>query len=104
MQCQEEERVEVENDSRSGRPSISRNNENIARVVRQKVHGDHQLTVQMIANELGISCKKVWTIITEGLGMKKICSKMVPYFLNEDQMEWRVQVCHDILESSEPTC
>ena len=55
--------------------------------------GKRQLTVQMIANKPGISCKTVWTIITENLGIKKIFANMVPCL-------WKkmIQVCHDILE------
>ena len=34
-------------------------------------------------------------------GIKKICSKMVPRFLNEGQKERRVQVRQDILEQLE---
>ena len=37
-------------------------------------------------------------IITEDLGMRKICAKMVPRLLNEGQKERRVQVWQDILE------
>ena len=72
-----EGREELEDNPRSGRSSTSRNDENIE-LVRQKVRGDRRLTVRMIANELGISCERVWTIITEELGMKKICAKIFP--------------------------
>ena len=51
-------REEVKNDPRSVRPSTSRNNKKIE-LVRLKVHGDCQLTVSMITNKLGISCKRV---------------------------------------------
>ena len=64
----------------------------------EKVRDDRRLTIRMMANELSISCERVWTIITKDLEMKKICSKMIPRLLNEDKMERRVQVCHDILE------
>ena len=37
----------------------------------------------------------------ERSGIKKICSKMVPRFLNEGQKERRVQVRQDILEQLE---
>ena len=40
----------------------------------------------------------VWKIITEDLGMWKVCTKMVPRLLNDDQKEHRVQVCQDIIE------
>ena len=73
-----EGREEVEDDHRSGRPSTSRTNENVERV-RQKERSDHRLTVRMIADELGMSSERVWRIITEDLGMWKICAKMVPY-------------------------
>ena len=95
-----EGREEVEDDRRSGRPSTSRTDENVERV-RQKMRGDRYLTVRMIANELGKNSERVWRIITEDLGMRKICSKMVPRLLNEGQKERRVQVCQDILEQLE---
>ena len=92
-----EGREEVEDDHRSGRPSSSRTDENVERV-RQKVRSDRRLTVIMIAFELGMNCERVWRIITEDLGMRKICAKMVPRLVNEGQKKQRVQVCQDILE------
>ena len=70
-------RKEVEDDHRSGRPSASRTDENVERV-RQKLRSDRRLTVRMIADELGMNSERVWRIITEDLGMRKICAKMVP--------------------------
>ena len=78
-----EGREEVEDDPRNGRPLTSRNDENIE-LVREKARGDRRLTVRMIANELGISCERVWTIITKDLEMIKVCVKIVPRLLNED--------------------
>ena len=86
---------EVEDDHRSGRPSTSRTDENVERV-RQNARSDRRLTVRMIAHELGMNSERVWRIITDYLGMRKICAKMVPRLLNEGQKERRVQVCHDI--------
>ena len=65
------EKSQVEVDHRSGRPSISRTDENVERV-RQKVRSDSRLTVRMIADELGMNSERVWRIITEDLGMRKI--------------------------------
>ena len=95
-----ERRKEAEDDHRSGRPSASRTDENVERV-KQKVRSDRRLTVRIIANEPGINNERVWRIITEDLGMRKICPKMVPRLLNEGQKERRVQVCEDILEQLE---
>ena len=95
-----EGREEVEDDHRSGRPSTNRTDKNVERV-RQKVRSDFRLTVRMTADELGINSERVWRIITEDLGMRKICAKIVPRLLNEGQKERRVQVCQDILEQLE---
>ena len=91
-----EGREDVEDDPRSGRPSTSKTEENVERV-RQKVRSDRRLTVRMIANELSMNSERVWTIITEELGMRKICAKMVPRLLTDEQKERRVEVCQDIL-------
>ena len=40
-------------------------------------------------------------MITEDLGVRKICATMIPRVLNEGQKERRVQVCEDILEQLE---
>ena len=74
----------MEDDPRSGRPSTSKAKENVEQVW-QKVRSDRRLTVRMIA--------RVWTIITEELGMRKICAKMVPRLLTDEQKEQRVEVC-----------
>ena len=95
-----EGREKVEDDCRSGRPFTRRRDENVERV-RQKVWSDRRLTVGMITHELSMNSEKVWRIITEGLGMRKICAKMVPRLLNEGLKERRVQVCQDILEQLE---
>ena len=96
-----EGREEVEDDHRSGRPSISRTDESVE-PVRQKLWIDRRLTVRMIADELAMNSEKVWRIITEDLGMRKICAKLVPIrLLNEGQRERPVQACQDILEQLE---
>ena len=57
----------------------------------------------MIADELNMNNERVWRIITEDLGMRKVCAKMVPRLLNDGQKENRVQVCQDILKQLEIT-
>ena len=87
----------MEDDHWSGRPSTSRTDENVERVRRC----DCRRTVRMIADELGMNIERIWRIITEYLGMRKICAKMVPRLLNEGQKERRMQVCQNILEQLE---
>ena len=55
----------------------------------------------MITHDLSMNSEKVWRIITEDMGMRKICAKMVPRLLNEGLKERHVQVCQDILEQLE---
>ena len=97
-----EGREDVEDDPRSGRPTTSRTNKNVERV-REKVHSFCCLTVRMTADELNINSERVWRIITEDLGTRKVCAKMVPRLLNDGQKENRVQVCQDILKQLEIT-
>ena len=65
------------------------------------VCADCQLTVRMIAEELSINKDTIWSIITENLEMCKVCAKMVPKLLSEDQKQQRVTVCQDIIERLE---
>ena len=95
-----EGREEVEDDHRSGRLYASRIDENV-KLVRQRVRSDRRLTVRAIADELGMNSERVWRIITEDLGMREICARMLPRLLNEGQKQRRVQVCQDILEQLE---
>ena len=86
-----EGREDCEDDPRSGRPLTSRSVENIDRV-RQLVRADRRLTVRMIADDLSISKDSVWAILTEHLEMRKVCAKMVPKLLSQEQKERRVAV------------
>lgn len=89
----------VEDESRSGRPSTSRNDENVERI-RDLVRSDRRLTVRLIA-ELNLNHTTVHQILTNELGMKKICAKMVPKNLTPQQKENRKEVCRDLLERIE---
>ena len=55
----------------------------------------------MIAEELSINKDTVWGIIAENLEMRKVCAKMVPKLLSEDEKQQRVTVCQDIIERLE---
>ena len=63
------------------------------------VRGDRRLTVRLISDELGLNRNSVWQIITEDLGMREVCAKMMPKLLNDDQKMRRMHVCQDIFEN-----
>ena len=74
---------DVEDNSRSGKPSTCRTDYNVERVRR------------MIVSELDINHDGIWKTITENLGMWKICANMMPKAA--DQKERRMHMS-DILE------
>ncbi|GFX21934.1 protein GVQW3 [Trichonephila clavipes] len=72
-----EGRESIEDEPRSGRPSVSKTAENVVRV-RDLVRSDRRLTVRMIGEELNLNRTTVHQILTNELKIRKICAKMVP--------------------------
>ena len=85
-------REDVEDDPKSGRPCTSTTDTNIAKV-QQLVCSDHRLTIHVTANKVGMDKEMVRTILVETLGMQKVCAKMVPRFLTEEQKPQRLNAC-----------
>ena len=81
-----EGRESVNDEERSGRPTTSRTEENIAKI-HQIVHKNHQLTLRNIAELVNIERETVRKILTEDLDMRKVCAKMVPKELTEEQKQ-----------------
>jgi len=59
---------------------------------------DHWISVKSIAEQLGISCERVGSIIHEDLDMWKLSMKWVPKCLNTDQKRQRCQSSEQLLE------
>jgi len=81
-----EGRENVTDEESSGRPVTSRTEENIAKV-RQIVRENLRLTVRSIAEQVNIDRETVREILTEDLDMRKVCAKMVPKELIEEQKQ-----------------
>jgi len=79
----------ITDEERSGWPATNRTEENIAKV-RQIVHENRRLTVRSIAEQVNINREKVRKTLTEDLDMRKVCAKMVPKELTEEQQQRRV--------------
>ena len=88
-----------EDDPKSGRPCTSTTDTNIE-TVRQLVRSDHRLTIRVIANEVGMDKVTVRTISVDTLRMRKVCAKMVPRLLPEEQKAQRLNACRDILQQA----
>ena len=52
----------------------------------------------MIADELNVNRETVWLILTEELGMGKICAKIICRNLTEYQQDAQMSVCAGLLE------
>ena len=91
----------IKDESRSGRPSASKMDNNVEKV-RALVRSDCRLTVRMIASELNLNHTTVHWIITQELAMKKWCAKIVvkivPKNLTTEQKDNRKDVCLRLLE------
>ena len=77
-------RLSVEDDVKPGRPCSVKTDVNIEKV-RELVRTDRRLTIRMMADQLGIDKELVRSILVDNLGMRKVCAKMVPRLLSEDQ-------------------
>ncbi|UYV72490.1 hypothetical protein LAZ67_9003364 [Cordylochernes scorpioides] len=92
-----EGREEVADEPRSGRPTTSRTDENVDRVL-EVLRTDRRLSIQQIADTLHMSTFVVHGIVTEDLQMRKVCAKLVPKVLTQDQKELRVLRCQELLD------
>ncbi|UYV82176.1 hypothetical protein LAZ67_21001267 [Cordylochernes scorpioides] len=92
-----EGREEVADEPRSGRPTTARTDENVDRVL-EVLRTDRRLSIQQIADTLHMSTFVVNRIVTEDLQMRKICAKLVPKVLTQDQKELRVLRCQELLD------
>ena len=81
-----EGRESVTDEERSGRPATSRTKENIAKV-RQNMCENRRLPVRSIAEQVNVDRETVRKILTEDLDMRKVCEKMVPKELTEEQKQ-----------------
>ncbi|XP_046396633.1 histone-lysine N-methyltransferase SETMAR-like [Ischnura elegans] len=92
-----EGREDVEDDDRSGRPSTSRNDDNLAKV-REVLNSDRRLSIRLIADRVNLNYGTVFQMVTEDLAMRKICAKLVPKVLTDDQKQRRMAVAQEMLE------
>jgi len=67
-------------------------------LIRKLILEDHRILAKSIAQQLGISCERVGSIIHEDLDMRKLSAKWVPKCLNVDQKIQRYQLSEQLLE------
>ncbi|KAJ8961763.1 hypothetical protein NQ318_021364 [Aromia moschata] len=79
-----EGREDVNDKNRAGRPSTSSSDDNV-KCVRDLLNTDRRLSVRLISEKLDITKTIVHEIVSESLGMRKVCAKLVPKVLTDDQ-------------------
>ena len=77
-------RTSVDSDPRSGRPWSTITPENIERL-RLVIKEDRRLTVRELESGLGIPKTCVSTILTENLGMTRVCAKFITKLVTVEQ-------------------
>jgi len=75
-------RRSLEDEPRSGRPSEAVCEEN-CRAVENMVMENRRVSVQLIADTVGISTGSIKTILREHLLMTKVCARWVPRMLDQ---------------------
>lgn len=86
-----------EDDPKSGRPSTSVTAKTVADV-QSLVFKDRRVTVREVADTFDISYGSAQQILTDQLGMSRVCARWVPRLLTPEQMGVRVQTCKEFLE------
>ncbi|EGI62895.1 FLJ37770-like protein, partial [Acromyrmex echinatior] len=77
-----------------GPPTTARTDENVNRMC-EVLPSDRRLSIQYIADTINMSTFAVHGIVTENLQMRRVCAKLVPKVLTEDQKELRVWRCQE---------
>ena len=65
------------------------------------IRKDRRLGVGAVAEEVNLDRESVRRILTEELNMRKVCAKMVPKLLSDEQKERRKDLCLDLLQRTE---
>ncbi|KAJ8941309.1 hypothetical protein NQ318_017849 [Aromia moschata] len=79
-----EGREDVNDENPAERPSTSSSDDNVKRV-RDLLNTDRRLSVRLISETLDITKTIVHEIVSESLGMRKVCAKLGPKVLTDDQ-------------------
>ena len=91
-----EGRESVNDDERSGQPTKSRTDDNIA-VVDKMVKEDRNVISRLVADTFSIPKTVVLWILREDLKKQKLCSRFVPHTLTREQMDEQDAACQDLL-------
>jgi len=93
-------RNDRKDDQRSGRPSTSKNDENVSRV-SDLLNADRRTSVRMMAETLNIPRTIAHNMVSNNNtnnNLQKVCAKLVPELLTDDHEKNRVTIATELLE------
>ncbi|CAD6992988.1 unnamed protein product [Ceratitis capitata] len=82
-------REDLNDNPSAGRPETSDRAELVEKV-REIIGIVANLTTRMLAEELNTHKNTIWRILTEDLEKRKVCARLVPQELNDDQKMARI--------------
>jgi len=87
--------MSVDDDERSGRPSTSTAQKNIANV-REVILADRRQTIHDVYEVVRLSYGTVQRILADNLNMRRISARLVPKVLSDDQKAHRASLCREL--------
>jgi len=91
-----EGRLSIENDTKSGRPRTSTDDQSVERVL-QIPDEDRRTTCEETAHSAGISRASAYRILTERLHKRRIAARWVPHDFSEEQKCRRLETAQQLL-------
>jgi len=92
-----EGREDVKDEQRIGRPSTSHTLDKVAKV-KAVLDSDRCLNVRLIADQVRLPKSIVHEIVMTELQMRKVCAKLVPKVLTDEQKENPVSISRELLD------
>ena len=89
-------REDINDEPRSGRPISQLTEQNVAKV-HQVVLENRKMSIDSIAQEVGLSYGTVHTILHQHLNLSKVCARWVPRMLTPDMKATRVNTSTALL-------
>lgn len=90
-------RETAEDDHRKGRPVTVKSEDKIS-AIEKYIKEDRRVTVTNVAEKFDISFGSAQDIMTNKLGMRRVCARWVPRLLLPEQMRERVKRCQEYSE------
>jgi len=95
-----EGRESLKDDDQPGRPHTAVTDDGIEKV-QGVIPKDQRLGVRAVAEEVYLDRESTQRILREELNMIKVCAKMVPKVLSDEQKECHKELCLDLLQCIE---